>query len=258
MSDSLSPQTITNIEDHLRSRGLDPSKTQIIVDKESNIATFLLYNLSGQLVGYHRYNPNGDKKARNNIAGKYFTYVTKESDHSHKIAVWGTETIKPDNPNLFVTEGVFDAIKLYNMGLPVIAVLSNNPKILKSWFAILNKKTIAITDNDEAGRKLGNLTDEFYTVPEPYKDLGEMPQEEVSNFITSTVLKQTRSKNQPETDKRQVIKNLLNNTVKNPETGNDILVRTALNYDKSHPAYKAARKLIDIDVKKHNIRIKSS
>lgn len=33
-------------------------------------------------------------------------------------------------------------------------------------------------------------------------------------------------------------------TVKNPETDNDILVKTALKYDKSHPAYKAAKKAI--------------
>ncbi len=37
---------------------------------------------------------------------------------------------------------------------------------------------------------------------------------------------------------------ILNSKITNPETKNDILVRTALKYDKSHPAYKAAEKFI--------------
>jgi hypothetical protein len=34
-------------------------------------------------------------------------------------------------------------------------------------------------------------------------------------------------------------------TIKNPETGNDITVSSALSYDKSSAVYKAAKKLID-------------
>jgi nicotinamide mononucleotide adenylyltransferase len=37
---------------------------------------------------------------------------------------------------------------------------------------------------------------------------------------------------------------VLDKKIRNPETGNDILVRTALKYDKSHPARKAAMKLV--------------
>ena len=37
---------------------------------------------------------------------------------------------------------------------------------------------------------------------------------------------------------------VLNGKVKNPETGNDILIKTALKYDKTHPAYKAAEKVV--------------
>lgn len=36
----------------------------------------------------------------------------------------------------------------------------------------------------------------------------------------------------------------LNQKIKNPETGNDILVKTALSYDKDHPARQAAMKLL--------------
>lgn len=37
---------------------------------------------------------------------------------------------------------------------------------------------------------------------------------------------------------------ILNTKIKNPETNNDILVKTALKYDKTHPAYKAAEKVV--------------
>lgn len=190
----LTPQQITDIEAHLKSRGVDPSHTQVIIDKENNIATFILYNLSGQLIGYQRYNPNGNKKLHGDtLAAKYFTWVTKESPGTSKLAVWGVENIDKNNPNLFVAEGIFDAIKLKNAGHPAIAVLTNNPKLLKSWFAILNKNTISITDNDDAGKKLGNITDETYSIPsnltnkngDSIKDLGDMSQEQVNNFLSN-------------------------------------------------------------------------
>lgn len=49
---------------------------------------------------------------------------------------------------------------------------------------------------------------------------------------------QTREK------EKNKIKDLLNKKVKNPETNNDILVKTALSYDKNSPAYKAAERLV--------------
>lgn len=184
MDTELSKQQVTNIESHLKERGLDPAKTQVIMDMETNIATFLLYNLSGQIVGYQRYNPNGDKKDHtNSLSAKYFSWVTKESDKTAKLAVWGVENIDKNDPNLFVTEGIFDAIKLKNAGHPVIAVLGNNPKILKSWLPLLNKRTIAVVDNDDAGKALANLTDEHLTTPDPFKDLGEMSQTQVNKFL---------------------------------------------------------------------------
>jgi hypothetical protein len=37
---------------------------------------------------------------------------------------------------------------------------------------------------------------------------------------------------------------VLNKKIENPETGNDILVKSALKYDDDHPAKKAAIKVI--------------
>jgi hypothetical protein len=246
--------TIEDIEQHLRSRGLDPDRTQVIMDKETNQATFLLYNLSGQMVGYQKYNPNGDKAAFNNpTLGRYYSYVAKESDNTSRLAVWGTESITKDADTLFVVEGVFDAVKLRNAGHAAIAVLTNNPKALLPWFKILNKKTVAITDNDAAGKKLGNLTDEAYVPPEGFKDLGEMSQEQVNMFITELGYP---PKTDSHTSVRGSLKSVLSQTVKNPDTGNDILIKTALRYDATHPAYKSAMKVVTSYAQKHNIKLR--
>lgn len=175
-----------DIEQNLRDRGVDPTKTEVIVDKQTNRATFLLYNLSGSLVGYQRYDPN-QGKVRDNM-GRYFTYIGSEGDYK-KLAVYGTQTIEQSVPYLFLVEGIFDCIKIHNAGYPGIAVLGNNPKILKSWISILNKKIIVICDNDAAGNSLKKLSKINFTTPSPYKDLGEMPQQEVNKFLKDVLKK---------------------------------------------------------------------
>jgi len=182
--------SIKNIEQHLRDRGVDPEKLGVIYDKESNIANFLLYNLSGQLIGFQQYNPNKPKahykgeKMKDLV--KYYTYVSKEGGKKDTfISVWGLENIDFEkDKEIWITEGIFDAVKLVNAGLPALAVLTATPsKQLKQWLSIINKKIIGILDADEAGNLLKSVTSVAYTVPKPYKDLGEMPQEEVNSFV---------------------------------------------------------------------------
>lgn len=180
----------SSIENHLRSRGIDSKRTGVILDKKSGIVTFLLYNLTGQLVGYQRYNPKGHKFSNSNkdpLMAKYYNYVIKDPEtKTRMLAVWGVDTIKIGRP-LFIVEGIFDAAKIHNAGYPAIAVLANDPKHLKSWLKTFPNKRIVIYDNDAAGKKLVKLGHKAYTVPEPYKDLGDMPQKEATKFIKSLV-----------------------------------------------------------------------
>lgn len=180
---------IRDIEQHLRDRGVDPDKIKVIYDKESNIANFLLYNLSGQLIGFQQYNPNKPKDhfkgelGRNTV--KYYTYVSKEGGRKDAfISVWGLQNVKDEDKELWVTEGIFDAVKLVNAGLPAIAALTSTPSPqLKQWFNILGKKVIVILDGDDAGSKLNSIATVSYKTPKPYKDLGEMKQEDVNQFV---------------------------------------------------------------------------
>jgi hypothetical protein len=183
-------QSITDIERHIRDRGIDPDKIHVILDKDSNRAIFLLYNLSGKLIGYQQYNPNQPKAHFKGEAGKdvvkYYTYVSKQPDRKEsELSVWGLENIDFDkDKEIWVTEGVFDAVKLVNAGLPAIAALTSTPsKQLRQWFQITGKKIIVILDSDDAGSKLKSIATIAYNVPKPYKDLGEMSQKEVNAFI---------------------------------------------------------------------------
>lgn len=174
---------------NLLERGVDLSRVRVHLDTELNLASFMLFNLSGELVGYQRYNPNADKLKSNALDGRYYTYVIGEKKNK-KIAVWGVENIDDTNI-LFITEGIFDAIKIQNAGYPVIATLSSDPKHLKNWLKLLNKTIIAVCDRDDnnTGNKLAKFADLSVLVPAPYKDVGEMPQEEVDLFIKGILTK---------------------------------------------------------------------
>jgi hypothetical protein len=184
---------VTDIRQHLVVRGLDFSKYRVFIDDEHCIATFPLWNLSGIFCGYQQYNPNGSKRFRNDEMSrdilKYFSFVGVENDErrnaGHKrLAVWGLESIDFSPGLLFVTEGIFDAVKIHNCGLTAIAVLANDPMNLRGFLRALGRTTIAICDRDAAGRRLASSTDFAFTVPPAFHDLGEMSQAEVNEFMT--------------------------------------------------------------------------
>jgi len=56
--------------------------------------------------------------------------------------------------------------------------------------------------------------------------------------------------------KNSSVQKLMNSTVKNPETGNDILVKTALKYSKNHPSYKQAKGMVTAYAKRHASNVK--
>lgn len=182
-----------HISKHLMGRGVDPTKTRVIIDEETEDSYFFLYNLSGQMVGYQKYNPNYVKTGQSNLddprMAKYFTWVSDE-EKGKKIAVWGLESLDVmKHEYVFITEGIFDAARIQEAGYPALAVLCNNPSdSLKSWLMTLPQKKIVIYDNDKAGRKLMKAGDFAYTVPSG-KDANDLTPEEAKLFIQDCLSK---------------------------------------------------------------------
>ena len=174
-----------DIKSHLISRGLNPNTKGVYIDEESGDANFLLYNLSGQLVGYQKYNPNYPKISGVGRDARYYNYVSKEGNRS-MLAVWGLHVYDPQSDILFVTEGIFDAVKIHNAGYPAIAILANDPAPLRGWLKTLNQIIIVISDNDAAGKRLNKYGDYHFTV-QGAKDLGDLSQEEANEFIENII-----------------------------------------------------------------------
>lgn len=163
-----------NLVHHLKSRHLDLDLHRPVVNDTEGVATFYLYNLSGQLVGYQQYRPLGEKKPQNNPKeGKYFTYRKLPT-----LGVWGVESLHLTPDVVFLCEGVFDACRMTEVGCSALAVLSNNTGWdLRNWLAMLNRKVVAVCDNDDAGKKLAKFGD-FAEMMSTH-DLGDASHEEV-------------------------------------------------------------------------------
>lgn len=168
------------IEQHLRQRNLDTSLySGILVDEEEGVASFLTYNLCGQITGYQQYRPHAPKTAVSDPRScRYFTYSTKG-----QYPVWGLQYLplsikigelgKRESRILFVAEGIFDISPFHTFGCKGIAVLTNNPKHLKNFLYCLPYVTVGLCDGDKSGKLLSGLVDIPIFLPEG-KDSGDM------------------------------------------------------------------------------------
>lgn len=174
------------LHQHLLSRGCDPSNYHVHVDEEGRVASFFLFTLAGQLAGYQTYRPEGVKNtSEGRKLGltpkdlKYFTYQT-----GNTATVFGLENFDFRRRTIYVTEGLFDAVKLHSLDLNAVAVLCNNPKPLRSFFNALGMRVVGVLDNDPAGLQLAKVCDDYFVCP-PGKDPGDMTTDELKELITS-------------------------------------------------------------------------
>ena len=147
---------------------------------DGDVATFYLYNLSGQIVGYQQYNYKKGKKCDNHPRdSRYFTWRKDKV-----VGVWGLESWNLSN-TLFITEGIFDAARLTHFGVSAIATLANdvnNSTARLLWILRRSRKTVAVCDNDSAGRRLAKLAAVSHVMTEG-KDMGEASDEYVTEFL---------------------------------------------------------------------------
>lgn len=167
-----------NIREHLIERRVNFDVHSPILDEEKGIANFLLYNLSGQIVGYQQYNPNGAKKAFNNKEkSKYYTYRKLPT-----VSLFGIETLHLSDGPIFLTEGLFDATRLSYHKQSVLATLTNNPpKDYLNFLKSLQRPIIVVCDNDSAGGKLAKFGDVVEITNA--KDLGDESEDYVLKLI---------------------------------------------------------------------------
>jgi hypothetical protein len=178
-----------NLHDHLRSRYFDTSLYANVAVSD-DYATFPLFNMSGQMVGFQSYNPSLPKAHVDDPRlARYYTWVTKPcASKNAEVAVWGLETVHWADDTLFLTEGVFDACRLHWHGLPAVAVLSNNPDHLLSWLKAMPSKKVACVQGDKAGMKLAKYGDEAVMLPES-KDVGDLTEDEFNHFFSKYLKK---------------------------------------------------------------------
>jgi hypothetical protein len=181
-----------DIESHLKGRGIDTTKTKVIIDEESNDVFFFLYNLSGSMVGYQKYNPSYLKKGQNSKTlddpkkTKYYNWVGDES-YGKKLAVYGLESYNFNDKYLFITEGIFDIARVHESGYPGIAVLCNDPTPqLGHWLRTLPQTKIVIYDNDKAGEVLRKFGDYSFSV-EGGKDLNDLSPSDAKSFLENII-----------------------------------------------------------------------
>lgn len=169
---------MNTVEQHLLDRHIDLQLHRPMIDEAERVATFWLYNLSGQIIGYQHYRPDNSKELNNDPnESRYFTCVK-----GPKIVCWGIESLHLSPNVLFVTEGVFDAARLTELGYSAVAVLCNDPKPeFKTWLSMLPQTKVAVCDNDAAGRKLAKFGD--YAEFTLGKDLGDSDDSYVQELL---------------------------------------------------------------------------
>lgn len=143
---------------HLFNRGFDFDIFHDIsrsIDWENEVVTFYIYNLSGQIIGFQKYQWDKPKRSKELKPSelKYFSHITNKS-----IALFGLQYFDKNQKNIYLVEGVWDAITLIARGYNALAVLSNNSNKLKNWLYTMPYDFLPVCDGDSAGLKLRNLS----------------------------------------------------------------------------------------------------
>lgn len=170
-----------NLIDHLKERHLETDLYQFItIDPKEGVVTFPLWNLSGQMVGYQVYRPGADKKKKNHPKeGRYYTFLSGDKK-SKAFGVWGMESLSYSSGYLVVCEGIFDACRLHNHGIPCIAILSSDTKYFKNLLTCLGRKIIVV--EDDHGSKLGQYTK--VTIPDCVNDIGDCTEDQIFSIVS--------------------------------------------------------------------------
>ena len=146
---------------------------------------FPLVAPGGKYVGHQRYFWRRPKLRSNDKQGRYISTFLP----AYKLtAFYGWENCFGHGP-LFVTEGVWDSLRVGNCYVDCLALLCNSPsKQLKQYVRLLSgrRPIIALIDRDEnkAGERLGRAFDLAVEPAAGYGDYNAMPHDVCFEHIT--------------------------------------------------------------------------
>jgi len=181
---------MNEFDQHLYDRGLKQHhrcwKTGLLPDNPMDEhVVFPLLTPDGKYVGHQRYFWRRPKLRSNDEQGRYITTFLPE----YKLtACFGWEYCRGYGP-LFITEGIWDAIRVSNCYVDCLAVLCNNPsKQLRQYLQMLCKKTsrvlVALVDSDGPGQQLANSASYAFGPACGYKDFNDMSHDMCFERIT--------------------------------------------------------------------------
>jgi hypothetical protein len=165
------------MREHLLNRWFDSDRYSGVWIEEDVSATFAMWNFSGQMVGYQKYEPGAPRTHKNGSHSRYHSFFGE-----NKVGVWGLESVDWQGGVLFLTEGAFNASRLHWHGFQAVAVISNDPKHLRSWLSTLPHHRVAVLDGDAAGRKLAKYGHESLQMPVG-EDVNSLSDEQFQQFF---------------------------------------------------------------------------
>jgi hypothetical protein len=153
---------------------------------------FPLIAPGGRFLGHQRYFWRRPKLRSNDEQGRYISTFLPECKLT---ACYGWQNCFGYGP-LFVTEGIWDAIRVSNCHVDCVALLCNSPSPqLKQYIRMIacGRPVIALIDRDEnkEGERLGRACDGMYEPAEGYCDFNAMSHDVCFDRMT-TILNELR------------------------------------------------------------------
>lgn len=172
---------ISEFEWHLRERGLSQYHRcwhtgPLPENPKEEHVVFPLVMPGGKYIGHQRY------FWRRTEQGRYITTILPAYKN---LAFYGYDNCFGFSP-LFVTEGVWDSIRIGNCYVDSVAILTNKPsKQLRQYLYFLanGRPVYAMLDKDDAGDKM-RVFDRWFKPPYHYKDWNEVPHDDCFQYIT--------------------------------------------------------------------------
>ena len=154
---------------------------------------FPLFAAGGRFIGHQRYFWRRPKLGSNSEQGRSITTFLPEYKLS---GLYGLDNCYGYGP-LFVTEGIWDSIRVVNCYVDCLAILSNCPnKQLKGYLRMQSRlrPVVSLMDRDEnmAGERLSHAFDYSFFPAYGYEDFNAMPHDVCFRHMTN-ILKEIKS-----------------------------------------------------------------